>query len=148
MPPARPQDLLEGFCPEPGPEELIAFNSKGQMLYVRLAEIEWMEAADDCVKLHVGRHVHRLRDTLPGVADKLPAGRFVRISRATLVNREQIKGLQRLLFDEYEVLLRTGQRLPLARAYYGNLQQAGLPLPVPIVSLLSPRLIPGRPASN
>ena len=78
-----------------------------------------MEAADNCVKLHVGKQTHRLRDTLAVVAAKLPPGRFLRISRSTLVNIEQIQGLQRMFFNEYEVLLRNGTRLtsraPIAR---------------------------------
>jgi hypothetical protein len=149
-PPAapKPKDLLEGFCPESSQEELVAVNSKGQMISLRLSEIEWMEAADSCVKLHVGRHIHRLRDNLAVVVANLPPGRFVRISRSTLVNIEQITGLQRMLFDEYELLLRNGKRLPLTRAYCENLQQIGLSLPTPTPPLICSRLTLGRPASN
>ena len=63
------------------------------MLSLRLADIGWMESAEEGVKLHVGKHTHRLRDTLAVVAAKLPPGRFLRISRSTMVNIEQIKGL-------------------------------------------------------
>jgi DNA-binding LytR/AlgR family response regulator len=120
--PQQPEDLLDGFCPEPGQEEQIAVNSNGLMLSVRLADVEWLEAADNCVKLHVGKHTHRLRDTLAVVAAKLPPGRFLRISRSTLVNIGQIMGL-------HEVLLRNGTRLTLTHAYCENLRQIGLSLP-------------------
>jgi hypothetical protein len=148
LPAPPPKDLLEGFCPEPGQEEIIAVNSKGLMISLRLAEVEWMEGADKCVKLHVGRHIHRLRDPLAVVAAKLPPGRFLRISRSVLVNVEQIKGLQRMLFDEYEVVLRNGKRLALTRAYCANLQQVGLSLPASTVPIINPRFTLGRPASN
>jgi two-component system LytT family response regulator len=118
------------------------------MLSVRLADIGWMEAADDCVKLHVGKHTHRLRDTLAAVAAKLPPGRFLRISRSTLVSIEQIKGLQQMFFDQYEVLLRNGTRLPLTRAYYANLEQVGLSLPIEPPQPICSRLALGRPSSN
>jgi two-component system, LytTR family, response regulator len=104
---------------------------------LRLAEIDWMEAADNCVKLHVGKHMHQLRDTLSVVTAKLPPGRFLRLTRSTLVNIEQIVGLQRMFFDEYEVLLRDGTRLNITRAYWENLRQIGLSLPAsppPIIS--------------
>ena len=146
--PPKPQDWLEGFGPEPSQEELIAVSSKGQMLCVRLADIGWMEGADDCVKLHVGKHTHRLRDTLAAVAAKLPPGRFLRISRSMLVNIEQIKGLQQMFFDEYEVLLRNGTRLPLSRAYYANLEQIGLSLPTAPTPLIFSRLSLGGPNGN
>jgi DNA-binding LytR/AlgR family response regulator len=146
--PPQPKDLLEGFCPEPGQEELIAVTSKGQMISLRLGDVEWMEAADDCVKLHVGRYVHRLRDNLTAVAAKLPPGRFLRISRSTMVNIEQINGLQQMFFDEYEVLLRNGKRLPLARAHCANLQQLGMSLPAWTPPLICSRLTLDGPASN
>jgi two-component system LytT family response regulator len=139
---------LEGFCPEPNQEEQIAINSNGLMLSLHLAEIEWMEAADNCVKLHVGKQTHRLRDTLAVVAAKLPPGRFLRISRSTLVNIEQIMGLQRMFFDEYEVLLRNGTRLTLTRAYCENLRQIGLSLPTLMPPLICSRLTLGSPASD
>jgi hypothetical protein len=121
--------LLEGFCPEPSQEEQIAVNSNGLMLFLRLADIEWMETADTGVKLRIGKQTHRLRDTLEALAAKLPPGRFLRISRSTLVNIEHIKGVQRMFFDEYEVVLRNGARLTLTRAYLENLRQIGLSLP-------------------
>ena len=123
-------------------------NSNGLMLSLRLADIEWMEAADNGVKLHVGKQTHRLRDALAVVAAKLPPGRFLRISRSTLVNIEQIMGLQRMFFDEYEVLLRNGRRLPLTRAYGENLRQIGLSLPASTPPLICSRLTLERPASN
>jgi len=140
--------LLEGFCPEPSQEEQIAVNSNGLMLSLRLADIEWMEAADNCVKLHIGKQTHRLRDTLAVVAAKLPPGLFLRISHSTLVNIEQIQGLQRMFFDEYEVLLRNGTRLTLTRAYRENLRQIGLSLPASIPPIICSRFTLGGPARN
>jgi two-component system LytT family response regulator len=140
--------LLEGFCPEPSEEEQIAVNANGLMLFLRLADVEWMETADNCVKLRVGKQTHRLRDSLAVLAAKLPPGRFLRISRSTLVNIKHIKGVQRMFFDEYEVLLRNGARLTLARAYLENLPQIGLPLPASMAPITSSHLTLGRPASN
>jgi two-component system LytT family response regulator len=140
--------LLDGFCPDPSLEEQVAVNPNGLMLSVRLADIEWIEAADDCVKLHVGRHTHRLRDTFAVLTAKLPLGRFLRISRSTLVNIEQIQGLQRMFFDEYEVVLKDGTRLPLTRAYWENLRQIGLSLPAATPPAIRDRLTLGGPASS
>jgi two-component system, LytTR family, response regulator len=123
--PEEPKELLEGFCAEPNQEEQIAVSSKGLMLAVRLADVEWLESADDCVELHVGKRMHRLRDTLAVVAAKLPPGRFVQISSSTLVNVDQIAGLQPMFFGEYEVLLRNGTRLALSRGCQENLRRIG-----------------------
>ena len=126
---SRPQNLnglLEGFCPEPRQEEQIAVNSNGLILFLRLADIEWVEAAGHGVELHVGPETHLLRDTLAAVGAKLPPNRFLRISDSTLVNREQIKELQPMCRGEYVVLLRNGKRLALTRGYCDKLRQIGL----------------------
>ncbi len=148
QPPTKPNGLLEGFCHEPSEEEQIAVNSNGLMLFLRLADIEWMETAENGVKLRVGKQTHQLRDTLAAVVAKLPPGRFLRISRSTLVNIEHILGVQRMFFDEYEVLLSNGARLSLTRAYHENLRQIGLPLSASIAALTSSRITLGNPASN
>jgi LytTr DNA-binding domain len=147
-PQTKTNELLEGFCPEPSQEEQIAVNANGLMLFLRLADIEWLEAADNGVKLRVGKQTHRLRDTLAALAAKLPPGRFLRISRSTLVNIEHVAGVQRMFFDEYEVLLRNGARLTPTRAYYESLSQIGLPLPASIPSISGSRLTLESPASN
>ena len=147
-PTTKPNGLLEGFCPEPSQEEQIAVNSNGLMLFLRLADIEWMETADNGVKLRVGKQTHRLGDTLSAVAAKLPPGRFLRISRSTLVNIAHVTGVQRMFFDEYEVLLRNGARLTLMRAYFENLRQIGLPLPASMPPITSSRFTLGSPARN
>ena len=108
--------VLEGFCPEPHPEEQIAVNSNGLMLFLRLADIEWLEAAGNCVALHVGQETHVLRDTLAAIVAKLPPGRFLRIGPRTLVNVQQIKDLRPLRHRRCRVLLRSGTRLTFMRS--------------------------------
>ena len=78
--------LLEGFCPEPGHEQQIAVNSNGLMLFLRLADIEWLEAVDEGVAIHVGQTAHRVRDTFEAMAAKLPSSGFLCLSPSTLVN--------------------------------------------------------------
>jgi two-component system, LytTR family, response regulator len=108
--------VLEGFCPEPRAEEQIALNSNGLMLFLRLADVEWLEAGDHCVWLHIGKETHALPDTLGALVAKLPAGRFLRIGPRTLVNVQQIKDLQPLRHRRCRVLLRSGTRLTFMRS--------------------------------
>jgi hypothetical protein len=53
-----------------------------------------------------------------------------------------------MFFDEYEVVLRDGTRLPLTRAYWENLRQIGLSLPTSIPPATCSRLTLGGPASS
>ena len=57
---------------------------------------------------------------------KLPGDRFLRISRSTIVNMEQIKELHPMFHGDYVVVLRNGVRLTLTRGYRDALKGLGL----------------------
>ena len=146
--PLKSEKILEGFCPEPRQEEQLAVNSGGLMVFLRLADIEWLEAADNRVALHVGRETHLLRETLAAVAAKLPPDRFLRLSPSALVNVGQIKELRSLLDGQWAVLLRNGTRLILMHAYRENLRQLGLCRADSTKPLAFTRFTVGRSAWN
>jgi two-component system LytT family response regulator len=54
---------------------------------------------------------------------RLPAEKFLRISRSTIVNVDRIKELQPRFHGEYVVILRNGTRLTLSRTYRDRLDQ-------------------------
>jgi two-component system LytT family response regulator len=110
----------------PRQPERLAIKSQGRILFLRSNDIDWVEAADNYVKLHVGRETHPLRDTMTALEKKLPANRFLRISRSTIVNVDQIKELHSMLHGEHTVVLRNGTRLTLTRGYRDKLRQLGL----------------------
>lgn len=84
--------LLDGFCPEAHAEEAVALNCNGRLLLLRLADVDWLEAAEDGVLVHVGRDTRLLTDPFPAIAGKLPPGRFVRIGPSTLVKVGPVNG--------------------------------------------------------
>jgi two-component system LytT family response regulator len=110
---------------EPYPARM-AIRSEGRVALVRTDDIDWVEASDNYVILHVGEETHMLRETLTAFEGKLPPDRFLRISRSTIVNMDRIKELQPLFHGEYAVLLRGGARLTLSRGYRDKLKTLGL----------------------
>ena len=109
--PQKPNDLLDGFCLEARQEDRIALNSSGLILFLRLAEIEWVGAVDQGVELHVGQRTLRLRATLAAVAAKLPRDRFLHLNSSTVVNLAHIRELHPASLGGYDVVLRNGTRL-------------------------------------
>ena len=97
-------------------------------MFVRLNDIEWIEAAHNYVELHMGKETHLLRQTLNAIEARLAPDKFVRISRSTIVNLERIKELQPLFRGDYAVTLQNGTQLTLSRRYRDKLQQLGLGL--------------------
>ena len=109
---------------EPAPQRLERFviKSGGRVFFVRADEIDWIEAAGNYVKLHVGTETHLLRETMNAVEEQLPRETFYRIHRCHIVNIERVKELQPWFNGEYVVFLRTGARLTLSRGYREKLQ--------------------------
>ncbi len=116
--------LLNELRPAQTPERLLV-KSEGRMLFVRVAEIDWVEAADNYVSLHVGKDTHLLRETMTSLEARLPK-QFLRISRSTMVNTERIRELQPLFHGDYAIILRDGTKLTLTRGYRDKLQQLGV----------------------
>jgi len=101
--------------------ERIAVKSSGRVVFVKVEEIDWVEAADNYVSLHVGGEEHLHRETMSSLEEQLAPGKFMRISRSTIVNVDRIKELQPLFHGEYTVILRNGTRLTLSRSYRDKL---------------------------
>ena len=97
--------------------------SGGRIFFVRTAEIDWIEAAGNYVKLHVGNDSHLIRETMNAVEAKLSPDTFVRIHRCHIVNIEQVRELQPWFNGEYVVFLKNGTRLTLSRGYRERLQE-------------------------
>ena len=112
-------DLQE--APKAKAMDRIAVKSAGRVVLVKAEDLDWVEAADNYVNLHVGKESHLLRETMNSLEGRLPADRFVRISRSVIVNLDRIKELQPLFHGEYAVILRDGTRVTLSRGYRDRL---------------------------
>ena len=106
---------------QPKSDRLVV-KSGGRLFFLRTDEIDWVEAAGNYVRLHVGPGSHLLRETMNAIEGRLDPEKFFRIHRSRIVNMERIQELQPWLNVEYAVLLRTGTRLTLSRGYREKLQ--------------------------
>ena len=95
----------------------------GRVMFIRAEEIDWIEAEGNYVRLHIGKEVHLLRESISSLANKLNPHKFLRIHRSTVVNVDRIKELQTWFHGEYQVLLHNGTQLLLTRSYRENLKE-------------------------
>lgn len=107
----------------PRAAEQLVVRNQGQVLFLRVAEIDWIEAAGYYACLHVGGDTHVLRRPLSELEQDLGDEKFVRIHRSTIVNLDRIRGLELQSGGEYEVVLRSKARLRLSRRYRKRLQE-------------------------
>jgi two-component system LytT family response regulator len=85
--------------------------------FVRVDSIDWVEAANNNVVLHVGDRRHRIRSTLKGLADQLDPTRFVRIHRSTIINLDRVREVQPWFGGDYIAILEDGRKLKVSRTY-------------------------------
>ncbi len=97
--------------------ERIAVRGGGRIFFVRPGEVDWCESAGNYVKLHAGRVVHVIRETLSNLEDRLDPSAFVRIHRRLIVNLDRIKELQPWFGGDQIVILKDGSRLRLSRTF-------------------------------
>jgi two-component system LytT family response regulator len=100
----------------------LAVKSKGRILFIRVDEIDWVEAQDNYLRLHLGKDSHLLRETMNNFGAKLDPERFIRIHRSTIVNVDRIKELRPWFTGEYIVVLQDGKELTLTRSYRDKLK--------------------------
>jgi two-component system, LytTR family, response regulator len=105
----------------PPDAQRLAIRSAGQVSYVQIADIDWVEAADYYVCVHVGAKSHLLRRSMLELERELDPRLFCRIHRSTIVNLRTVARLE-LDAGEYEVILKSGQRLRLSRRFRKDLQ--------------------------
>lgn len=118
--------LLESLSPEKKAaraSERMAVKLDGRVIFLRPLEIEWIEAQDNYIKLHVGREAHLVRDTLSSFEVRLDPRRFVRIGRSIIVNIDRVREMQPMFHGEYIVILNDGTKLTVSRGYKDNLQK-------------------------
>jgi len=109
--------LLNEFRQRNQESARFAIKTPGRLYFVRQEDIDWMEAADNYVNLHVGSETHLIRETMNALEQRLDSRRFLRIHRSTIVNADRIKELRPWFHGEYIVLLKDGTELTLSRTY-------------------------------
>jgi two-component system, LytTR family, response regulator len=103
--------------------ERLVVRSGGRIVILRIAEIDWIEAASNYVRLHAGGRDYLLRETMTALESKLDPAEFVRIHRSTIVRVDRIRELEPLFQGDYVVILTDGTRLTSSRGYRERLQE-------------------------
>ena len=96
--------------------ERILIKSSGRVMFLDVADIDWIEAAGVYVNLHVGNKAHLYRATVGQLRERLDPAE-VR-TRSPLDDGEySIAELQPRTHGDYAVILKTGVEVSLSRGY-------------------------------
>ena len=101
----------------------VAVKCAGRVLFLKAGEIDWIEAAGNYVKLHVGKESYLLRGRMSELEKRFDPEQFFRIHRSTIVNLDRVKELQLLFKGEGIVVLKDAQQLSASRSCSQRLQE-------------------------
>ncbi len=101
----------------------IAVRTRRGIVLVPVEEIDWIEAEDNYVRLHVGPKSHLLRSTLAEMEARLPESRFLRVHRGAIVNVDRMRELQPSTHGDFKILLRDGAMVPMSRRFRSQVQE-------------------------
>jgi two-component system LytT family response regulator len=111
------------------PWDRLVVKSGGSTRLIRVAEIDWIEAAGVYVNLHVAGQQLLYRASLHELDERLDSRRFVRVHRSAIVNIESILQLEPVSHGEFDIILKNGARTRVSRSYRAQLEnRLGQPL--------------------
>src|SRR5690606_25157041 len=96
----------------------------GSEFLVAARDIEWLEAAENYVNLHVRGHVYPLR-SMTAIQERLDPSRFVRVHRSYIVNLDFLAQIEPLDTGDARLLMNDGTRIPCSRRYRSALRTLG-----------------------
>jgi two-component system, LytTR family, response regulator len=122
----RMMAMLENFKKENEFIDRLPVAQHGRILLVKTAEVDWMEAEGNYVRVHAGTRHYEIRETLTGLEQKLNPRDFQRIHRSTLVNVHRIKEIHPWFHGYHLVVLANGKKLRMSRYQNATARHLGL----------------------
>lgn len=109
--------LLERVGPAPERPTRFVVRRGPDYLLVRPTEIDWVESADNYVRLHAGTRDYMLRETMSGVERLLDPEHFIRIRASAIVNLDRVASIRPWSGTEFQFVLQDGTALLSSRRY-------------------------------
>ena len=101
---------------QPWPERL-TIKDGNEFQLVKIADIEWIDAAGDYMCVHADGKTHIMRTTMKRLESSLNPDIFIRVHRSSIVNANAIASAASHLNGEYVLTLVGGAQLKVSRSY-------------------------------
>jgi two-component system, LytTR family, response regulator len=101
----------------------IMIKTGGRVFFVKAHELDWIEAADNYVRLHRNQDVYLIRETLSALESRLDPSQFARIHRSTIVNLDRVTEMHQAVSRGYVAVLGNGTRLKVSPWYRERLEE-------------------------
>lgn len=105
------------------PAERVVIRDGSRIRIIPSADISYLEASDDYVKVHSAEGVFLKKRTMQQFEGCLPSEQFIRVHRSYLLNLRYLNRLEPFEKDQYIALLKDGTRVPVSKSGYQRLRQ-------------------------
>ena len=109
--------ILEQMAKGSGYLERLAVKTPRGTIFVNVKDVDWIEAAENYVRLHVGTAEHLIQTTMNAISRKLDPSFFIRIHRSRIVNINKVQSVNPAFHGEYLLKLNSGAELRSGRVY-------------------------------
>lgn len=121
---AGTQELLESAATSPAQQNRVVVKKNGVIKIIAVADIHYLEADDDYVKLSTTEGVFHKNKTMSFFERTMDASQFIRIHRSYIINLAQVTRIELKEKDSYIVLLKSEIWLPVSKTGYVKLKAA------------------------
>lgn len=120
--PQQTQAVLETAAQSSAQSNRIVVKDGGKIKIIPVASIQYLEAADDYVKIHTSDFSFLKKKTMQYFEQSLQP-HFIRIHRSYIINSQLITRIDPYEKDSHIVLLTTGAKLPVSKSGYIKLKE-------------------------
>ena len=114
--------LLDHSAPTQAQHERIVVKTGNNIKIIPAADIKYLEAYDDYVKIHTDEGVFLKNKTMQYFDNLLDSKLFARIHRSFIIQLSQINRLDPYEKDSYKAVLKSGVSLPVSKTGYAKLK--------------------------
>jgi two-component system LytT family response regulator len=97
--------------------ERLTIKDGSEFQFIKIPDIQWIDAAGDYMCVHAGGKTHIMRTTMKQLEASLDPSVFIRVHRSSIVNANSIATATTHLNGEYVLTLEGGARLKVSRSY-------------------------------
>ncbi len=115
--------VLESAAQSPAQQNRVVVKDGSKIKIIPVAQIQYLEAADDYVKIFTAEGSFLKKKTMSYFEESLKAFQFVRTHRSYIVNTQLITRIDAYEKDSHLLLLSTGAKLPVSKAGYSKLKE-------------------------
>jgi two-component system LytT family response regulator len=116
------ESLLKEAIDLPGQTERIVVKTGGKIKIIPIPELQYLEAADDYVKLHTKEGSFLKNRTMSYFEQTLSPGQFVRTHRSYIINVHEITRIDPYEKENHIAILKSGAQIPVSKAGYVKLK--------------------------